>query len=137
MCACASVEAFEADGRRLDFLPGSPTMQGPPALTNRAQQLGLRRFLIEEEATARAWLSNVQTRQLAGASCADLTDNDPDLLEVALANLKRCDLVGLVERLDETLLLLGQMMGWGCIGPMPHLNDTPFTGTDEESIRKA
>ena len=99
--------------------------------TNRAQQLGLRRFLIEEKATARAWLSNVQTRQLAGASCADLTDNDPDLLEVALANLKRCDLVGLVERLDETLLLLGQMMGWGRIGPMPHLNDTPFTGTDE------
>ena len=99
--------------------------------TGRARQLRLRRFLIEEEATARAWLSNVQTRQLAGASCADLTINDPRLLEVALANLKRCALVGLVERLDETLLLLGQMMGWGRIGPIPHLNDTPFEGADE------
>jgi hypothetical protein len=99
--------------------------------TNRARRLGLRRFLTEEEATAGTWLSNVQTRQLAGASCADLTVNDPRLLETALANLKRCDLVGLVERLDETLLLLGQMMGWGRIGPIPHLNKTPDTGADE------
>lgn len=99
--------------------------------TDRARQLGLRRFLREEEATARAWLSNVQTRQLAGASCADLKDHDPRLLETALAHFRRCDLVGLVERLDETLLLLGDMMGWGRIGPLSHLNKTPYTGADE------
>jgi len=73
----------------------------------------------------------VQTRQLAGASCAEQRDNDARLLETALAHLRRCDLVGLVERLDETLLLLGDMMGWSRIGPVPHLNKTPHTGADE------
>jgi hypothetical protein len=92
--------------------------------TDRARHLDMLRFLVEEEALARAWLSNMQARQLAGDSGAGLTDSDPRLLETALANLGKCDLAGIVERLDDTLRLLGQMMNWGRLGPLQHLNRT-------------
>src|SRR6266545_4782289 len=38
--------------------------------SDRALHLDMLRFLLEEEPLARAWLSNIQTRQLAGGSCA-------------------------------------------------------------------
>ncbi len=82
------------------------------------------RFLVEEEALARHWLSNIQTRDLAGASCAGLADDDPRLIETALRHLAQIDLAGLVERLDDTLRLLGHMMNWGRLGPLQHLNVT-------------
>jgi hypothetical protein len=92
--------------------------------TDRARRLDMLRFLVEEEALARPWLSNVQTRQLAGSWCAGFADDDPRLLQAALANLGKCDLAGIVERLDDTLRLLGRMMNWGRIGPLQHLNST-------------
>ena len=92
--------------------------------TDRARHLDMLRFLVEEEVVARAWLSNIQVRQLAGDSCVGLTDADPRLLETALANLGKCDLAGIVERLDDTLRLLGQVMNWGRLGPLQHLNRT-------------
>lgn len=92
--------------------------------TDRARHLDMLRFLVEEEALAQAWLSNIQTRQLAGSLGVGLTDDDPHLLESALANLGRCDLVGIVERLDDTLRLLEHMMNWGRLGPLQHLNST-------------
>ncbi len=91
----------------------------------RARALEPARFLNEEEALARYWLANVQTRQLAGASFSALRDDDPRLLDAALTNLARIDLTGILERQTETLRLLGRMMGWGPIGPLPHLNRTP------------
>ena len=60
--------------------------------TEGARHLDMLRFLVEEESLARAWLSNAQTRQLAGASCAGLADDDPRLLETAMAHLAECDL---------------------------------------------
>ena len=93
--------------------------------SDHARRLGMLRFLVEEESLARAWLSNIQTRQLAGASCAGLADDDPRLIETALRHLASIDLTGIVERLDDTLRLLGSMMNWQPLGPLLHLNITP------------
>jgi hypothetical protein len=82
-----------------------------------AQRLGMRRFLRDHEALARNWLSNVQTRQLAAAACAGLADDDPRLIETALRHLGSIDLVGIFERLDQTLHLLGRLTNWGELGP--------------------
>lgn len=98
--------------------------------SDRARTLGLLQFLIEEESLARRWLGNVQTRQLAGASCAGLADDDPRLLEFALCHLARIDLAGIVERLQETLRVLRQIMRWGRVGPLQHLNRTVLSNRD-------
>jgi hypothetical protein len=82
-------------------------------------------FLVEEEPLARAWLSNAQTRQLAGGLGAGSGDDDPHLLETALIYLRKSDVVvGLVERLDDTLRLLGHVTHWGRLGPLQHMNST-------------
>jgi len=103
--------------------------------TDRARHLDMLRFLVEEEALARAWLSNSQTRQLMGCSYAELADNDPRMLETALAHLAQCDLVGIVERLDDTVRLLGHMMKWGGLGPLRHLNSTSRPETADLDAR--
>lgn len=92
--------------------------------TDRARHLDMLRFLVEEEPLARAWLSNSQTRQLVGCSYPELADNNPRMLETALAHLAECDLVGIVERLYDTLRLLQHKMKWGRVGPVLHLNRT-------------
>ncbi|WP_314954769.1 hypothetical protein [Bradyrhizobium cosmicum] len=97
----------------------------------RAGQLGATRFLAEEETLARYWLANVQTRQLAGAACNHLRDDDPRLLDVARQHLVSIDLAGILERQSDTLQLLGRMTGWGTLGPLPHLNRTPRSGGPE------
>lgn len=103
--------------------------QGRRRFQQRAPELGPLGFLRSEEALARQYLANVQTRDLAGASCASLADDDPGLLDAALAHLAQIDLTGIVERLPDTLRLLGAMMGWGQAGPVPHLNRTPHGGS--------
>ena len=80
-------------------------------------------------------LANVQVRQLAGASCAGLADDDPRLIETALRHLRRIDLTGLVERMPDTLRLLGHLMRWGKMGPLQHLNSTP--GSDIRAVDPA
>ncbi|MBR0716269.1 hypothetical protein [Bradyrhizobium liaoningense] len=97
----------------------------------RARALGLPRFLAEEETLARYWLANVQTRQLAGSPSSGLHDDDPRLLDAALTNLARIDLAGILERQADTLRLLGRMMGWGPLGPLPYLNRTPRSSHPE------
>jgi Galactose-3-O-sulfotransferase len=92
--------------------------------TDRARHLDMLRLLVEEESLARAWLSNAQTRQLVGGSYAGLADDDPRVLETALAHLAECDLVGITERLDDTLRLLEHIMNWGRLGPLLRLNST-------------
>ncbi|WP_247524252.1 hypothetical protein [Bradyrhizobium sp. 199] len=98
--------------------------QGRSRFQQRARELGPARFLAEEEKLARHWLANVQTRQLAGAAFADCPDDDPQLLDAALQNLAEVDLAGILERERDTLHLLGRIMGWGALGPLPHLNST-------------
>jgi hypothetical protein len=102
---------------------------------HRARHLSMLQFLVEEESLARAWLSNIQTRQLAGISCAGLADDDPRLIETALDHLGEIDLVGIVERLDDTLPLLAQMMDWGRLGPLQHLNITDRSETADVDPR--
>lgn len=102
---------------------------------DRARSLGLLRFLVEEEELARPWLANVQTRQLAGASCSGLADDDPQLLETALDHLARIELAGIVERLEDSLRLLERTMLWGEFGPLLHLNRTARTHTSNVDPR--
>ena len=99
--------------------------QGRQRFWERAIALGPTRFLAEEEALARQYLANVQTRDLAGASGTGLADDDPRLLDAALVHLAQIDLTGIVERFPETLRLLGAMMHWQRLGPLQHLNRTP------------
>lgn len=103
--------------------------EGRRRFGDRARRLGMRRFLVEEEALARASLCNIQTRHLAGASCAGLADDDPRLIETAFRHLAQIDLTGLVERLDDTIRLLGHVMNWGRLGPLQHLNPTTRSNT--------
>jgi len=97
-----------------------------------ARSLGMRRFLRDHESLARTWLSNVQTRQLAGAACAGLADDDPRLIETALHHFGSIDLVGIFERLDQTLHLLGRLTNWGSLGPVQHLNMTGLSDSDPD-----
>lgn len=92
--------------------------------TSRAQELGLRRLLVEEESLAQMWLSNAQARHLAGAACRGLAYDHPSILKTALHHLRQCDVVGVVERLNDTLRLLGHAMNWGRLGPLQDLNET-------------
>ncbi len=48
-----------------------------------------------------------------------------ELRDRAAATLARLDVVGITERLDETLVLLAGAMGWPPLGPPSHLNATP------------
>ena len=51
--------------------------------------------------------------------------DDDELGERASATLSLADVVGVTERLDETLLLLARAMDWPPLGPPRHLNATP------------
>lgn len=136
MARCVSAYDFfqshsEAFFRTLATELSVEEYQGRRRFQDLARQLGPARFLTEEETLARHWLANVQTRQLAGAACAGLQDDDPRLLAAALDSLARIDLAGLLERESDTLRLLGAVMGWGALGPLPHLNRTPGSGRAE------
>lgn len=106
-------------------LPG-PVFSQRERFTQRASQLGLTRFLRQEEDLARLWLSNVQTRVLGGATDgypAPLPDSD--LLATARANLARCDVVGLVERMAASLRMLARAQGWVSLDLQRHDHRTP------------
>ena len=98
-------------------------------VTDRARHLGLLEFLVEEEPLARAWLSNAQTRQLMGRSYAELAD-EADCREIGRTYLAKCDVVGIFERLDDTLRLLSHTTNWGRLGPLPHMNKTQPSAAD-------
>ena len=131
MARCISAYAF-FQSHSEDFLRNLSTelsaeeYQDRCRFQERARALGPSLFLTEEEKLARRWLANVQTRKLAGAAFAACRDDDPRLLDAALRHLARIDLAGILEREQDTLRLLGQMMGWGAFGPLPHLNRTPL-----------
>lgn len=92
----------------------------------RARELDLLTFLQVETRLARHWLGDVQTRVLAGAA---ETDPDPEsageaLLAIALSNLQCCDVVGLTERLADSLTLLGDLDDRLRDLPAPKMNRT-------------
>jgi hypothetical protein len=100
--------------------------------TERARALDMLSFLRAEESLAKQWLSNPQTRQLA--SCAHAERDNNRVLETAIANLRTCDLVGTLERLDETLFVVGHHMRWGAVGPLQHLNATRAEAVDRRCL---
>jgi hypothetical protein len=78
--------------------------------------------LIEREPEiAREHFGNVQTRVLSGCP----PDSNDDRLDLALAAVHRCDVVGLTERLDEMAQWLARRLGWRELGPMPRENVSP------------
>ncbi len=70
---------------------------------------------------AREHFGNVQTRVLSGCPA----DSSDERLELALAAMDRCDLVGLTERLDEAARWLTRRLGWRELGPLPRVNVSP------------
>lgn len=102
----------------------------PPAMgesrarfITRSRELGLVRFLRDEEPIARAWLSNVQTRVLAGWDDGlDCTATDDELLTRARQQLRELTLVGITERLEESVALLQRQRGWCDLGPILYEN---------------
>lgn len=91
----------------------------------RASALTLAEFLDRESDLARRWLSNMQTRVLAGIpDGAPLDISEGELWRRARDNLARCDIVGLTERVGESLAQLACHMGWCEFGPIPHRNRT-------------
>jgi hypothetical protein len=78
-----------------------------------SQSLTLQQFLETRTSTM---MNNGQTRMLAGARQYDFPVGEctEELLEAAKSNLKDWfAVVGLVERFDESLLLLQRVLGWG------------------------
>ncbi len=81
-------------------------------------------FLRKEPYLASVTLGEVQTRLLDGipGKCADLV---PGHLESALMHLRNCFFVGLTERMEESVALLCQKMGWPSMRPQKALNKNP------------
>lgn len=78
-----------------------------------SRDLNLKQFL---ELRQNNMMDNGQTRMLAGAQQYEYLVGEctPELLEAAKRNLREnFSVVGLMERFDETLLLLKQAYGWG------------------------
>ncbi len=67
---------------------------------------------------AREFLGNRQARALAAKPAGEET------LSEALEGLERCDLVGLTERLDESVDWLTRRLGWQDLRPLPRTNVT-------------
>ncbi len=90
--------------------------QGPWRM-ERMCDLSLGEFLLEEPATARQLFGNLQTAMFSHSVMPHLTGREATLgdLEVAKQNLARCAVVGLMERLPESLQLICHSLGW----PMP------------------
>lgn len=128
-CALSAYFFFRSHDRSyLQWLEDTlPSDQGAERVrfTKRANELPLLEFLQQEPALARALLGNTQTRALLGAPIPEHGRRaDAELLAEAAMNLESCDVIGLTERLDESLAVLGQRLGWSRIGPSPQYNIT-------------
>lgn len=89
------------------------------------RKLGLSKLIAQEPELARRFLSNIQTRALMFSEPnGDPTTNPEAWLAEAQDNLSRCDVVGLCERLDDSLRLLEHRLGWQGLTPIPRANVT-------------
>lgn len=95
-------------------------------LIQRARQLELADFLREEPAGAQRHLGNLQTWLLTEQQTRgfDPFFLEADHLEEAKRNLDRCELLGLTERMDDSLSLLTARMGWPAFEQTPRANGT-------------
>lgn len=93
---------------------------------DQARQHGLSGLIANDPETAQRFLSNVQTRALLSGPISVLpAELSQDHFREAQANLERCDIVGLCERLDDTMRLVERHFGWEDLTPLPRLNVTP------------
>jgi GT2 family glycosyltransferase len=103
------------------FVPADEYAQRIEFLT-KARQCSLAEFLAREPELARFHLGNLQTRQLLHAQVTgDLNETH---LSEALKNLEDCDVIGLLERLPESIALLEHRMGWEGVGSIRPQNVT-------------
>lgn len=81
-------------------------------------------------------VNNHMVRILSGHVDAGVT-HDRALLEQAQANLDtHFDAVGITERIDESVALIGRALGWSALPAVPRINVTPGRGSfvlDEET----
>lgn len=98
---------------------------------SKARQCGtLGEFLQREPTLAKTHLCNVQTRQLLDEVV--IGDLDESHFAQALRNLEACDVIGLVERVPESIALLEHRLGWEGLGPVLHQNVTRDRLTKEQ-----
>jgi hypothetical protein len=92
---------------------------------NQARNKGLGGLIADDPELAQQFLSNVQTRSLLGGPIRILpAELSQDQFREAQANLESCELVGLCERLDDTMRLVERHFGWADLTPLPRLNVT-------------
>ena len=114
-----SASYFERPERT--FAAGDETSR--QRFSEQAQKMCLLEFLRQEPLLARQHLGDIQTRQLlCPEERVSLANNPAGMLEAAKRNLTSCDVVGLVERMDDTLFLLSHRMGWEGLGPIGYKN---------------
>lgn len=90
---------------------GDSTKTGMIKALHKARQFSLEEFLREEPDLSHALLGNFHTWILSegGGRIADLEEAD---LVVAKSVLDRCFFVGVCEKMEESLALIAQKMGW-------------------------
>lgn len=104
-----------------DDEPSRPGLERRETAMRLAKQHSLDDFVNVAPDLAEHYLGNWQARMLGGKRL-DRTD---ERLDDALEGLRRCDLVGLAERQDESVDLLTRRLGWAELTPLPLTNVTP------------
>lgn len=89
------------------------------------QRQPLHELLDREPELSKQVLCNIQTRALlASRPTGDPAANSEAWLTEAQDNLSQCDIVGLSERLDDSLKTLERQFGWQGLTPVPRRNVT-------------
>lgn len=95
---------------------------------SKVKSLSLRDLLVQERELAYGQYSNRQTRILADAANDEMEHTratvDERTFESALRNLESCDVVGLTERMDDSVRAIERTMGWEGLGPISRTNVT-------------
>ena len=104
-------------------------------------------LLQDVEMRARLGFANMYTRLLSGCVSWDnfmLSGDLPqDALEIAKENMRKCAVVGITERFDESILLFKKRLGWSdCnyarenVTPSVRVSRHQISGEAEEAIRE-
>jgi hypothetical protein len=109
-------------------------------VVSEACELSLADFILREPQEALVALGITQTWMLSQERLTAFTPGPirlpPDALAVARANLARCDFIGLTERMDESLGLACDALGWPPSGPIEKVNRTEHRpGRDQLDAR--
>lgn len=95
-------------------------------LIRQMKALSLREFIHAHPASARTHLGNIQTANLGSQNFRRKRRRPVgiDDLERAKENLQRCVSFGLTERVDESMALICESLGWAPFDGFPHSNST-------------